>query len=95
MPKYTLGPDVDLNQEVVRDKRGKRITEAYAKRLIDSTPIPRVGRPALGSPGQRSPEVKARVPLKTKQKLERVAKKRNMTPSELLRELLEEYLKSA
>lgn len=95
MPKYTLGPDIDLKKEVIRDKHGKRITEAYVKRLIASTPVPNVGRPSLTAPGQRSPEVKARVPLKTKQKLERVAKKRNMTPSELLRELLEDYLKSA
>ena len=95
MPKYTLGPDIDLDKEVVRDRAGRRITEARARRIAASTPIPRVGRPALGSPGQRSPEVKARVPLKTKQKLERLAKKRNMTPSALLRELLEEYLKSA
>lgn len=89
--KYTLGPDVDLKKSDVRDKQGRRITEARVKRIVQAS----AGRPSLTGPGQRSPEVKARVPLKTKQKLERVAKRRNTTPSELLRELLEDFLKSA
>ena len=33
-----IGPDVDLAAEVVRDKQGRRIDEAYAQRLIASRP---------------------------------------------------------
>ena len=33
--KHVLGPDVDLDVEVVRDKKGRRITEARARRLAE------------------------------------------------------------
>ncbi len=31
--KYTIGPDIDLDVEVVRDKLGERITEARANEM--------------------------------------------------------------
>ena len=31
--RYVLGPDIDLDKEVVLDKRGRRITEARAQQL--------------------------------------------------------------
>ena len=34
-PKYTLGPDIDLDVESVPDKLGERITEARARELAE------------------------------------------------------------
>lgn len=35
--KYVAGPDIDLDTEVVLDKRGQRITEARARRIASDT----------------------------------------------------------
>lgn len=91
--KYVWGPDVDLDKEVVLDKRGRRITEARAAQI--SRQILRevaAGRPSLTGTGKVSPEVKARVPQAMKDKLEREAKKYRVSPSVLIRQALEEYL---
>ena len=91
--KYIWGPDVDLDKEVVLDKRGRRITEARAAQI--SRQILRevaAGRPSLTGTGKVSPEVKARVPQAMKDKLEREAKKYGVSPSVLIRQSLEEYL---
>ena len=91
--KYVWGPDVDLDKEVVLDKRGRRINEARAAQI--SRQILRevaAGRPSLTGTGKVSPEVKARVPQAMKDKLEREAKKYGVSPSVLIRQALEEYL---
>lgn len=31
---YTLGPDVDLEKEVILDSEGRRIDEAYVKEVV-------------------------------------------------------------
>jgi hypothetical protein len=93
--KYTLGPDVDLDQEVILDKAGRRITEARAEEMVKEVLEAVYGRPSLTSPGKHSPEVKARVPLQLKKKLQREAKRRGETPSSVIRQALEEFLKGA
>lgn len=56
-----VGPDIDLDVEVVRDNKGDRITEARAKEIAAAAlQQAGVGRPPLTAPGRRSPEVKAR-----------------------------------
>jgi len=65
--KHVLGPDIDLDVEVVRDKKDRRITEARAQRLAEEALAKAgVGRPSLTAPGARSSEVKARVPAELK-----------------------------
>ena len=54
-----------------------------------------VGRPSLTGVGKQSPEIKARVPLKLKKSLQREAKRRGLTSSELVRQAIEEFLRSA
>ncbi|HUC38342.1 MAG TPA: hypothetical protein VMR97_14620 [Acidimicrobiales bacterium] len=48
-PKATLdtpiGADVDLEKEVVRDKKGRRVTAAYVERLVEKAK--KRGRPSL------------------------------------------------
>ena len=93
--KYTLGPDVDLEKEVILDSNGRRITQARARQMVRHTLEQAAGRPSLTGAGIRSPEVKARVPLKLKKSLQREAKRRGQTSSELVRQALEEFLRTA
>ena len=91
--KYIVGPDIDLDEEVVLDKRGRRLTEARAQQIARQ--ILRevtAGHPSLTGAKIVSPEVKARVPQGMKDKLDREAKKLGVTPSALIRQALEEYL---
>jgi predicted HicB family RNase H-like nuclease len=90
--KYVLGRDIDLDKEVVRDSRGKRITSKRAEKLVEEVIAQAVGRPSLTGPSKVSPEIKARVPEKLKLALEQEAKRQGKTPSALIRQALEEYL---
>ncbi len=93
--KYTLGPDIDLDVDVVRDKSGQRITEARAKEIAEAAlQKVGVGRPSLTAPGRRSPEVKARVPIELRDRLQAAAQQRGVSTSELVREALGRYLAS-
>lgn len=93
--KYTLGPDIDLDVEVVLDRRGRRITERRAQEIaLDALAKAHVGRPSLTAPGTHSPEIKARVPAELRDRLTATAKARGMSSSELIREALERYLAS-
>jgi hypothetical protein len=94
-PKYTFGPDIDLDREVILDKDGRRITEARAEQIVEEVIEAVFGRPSLTSPGKHSPEVKARVPIQLKRKLQLEAKRRGETPSAVIRQALEEFLKGA
>ena len=91
--RYVFGPDIDLDKEVVLDKRGRRITEARAQQIARQILRENAaGRPSLTGAKIVSPEVKARVPQSMKDKLDREAKKLGVTPSVLIRQALEEYL---
>lgn len=90
---YTLGRDVDLDKEVVLDTNGRRITEARARQIARRTHELAVGRPSLSGVGVHSPEIKARVPMKLKKSLQREAKRRGQTSSELVRQAIEEFLR--
>ena len=94
--EHVLGPDIDLDVEVVRDKKGRRITEARAQRLAEEALAKAgVGRPSLTAPGARSPEVKARVPAELMHRLEREAKRRGASTLTLIRDALDRYLRGA
>jgi hypothetical protein len=93
--KYTFGPDVDLDREVILDKDGRRITEARAEQIVKEVIEAVFGRPSLTAPGRHSPEIKARVPIQLKKKLQREAKRRGETSSAVIRQALEEFLKGA
>ena len=62
-PRYVAGPDIDLARDVVRDRKGRRITERRAREIAaDTLEKAGVGGPSVTAPGLRSPEVKACVP---------------------------------
>ena len=93
--KYVLGRDVDLDKDVIRDSKGKRITSKRAERIVEEVIAQAVGRPSLTGPSKVSPEIKARVPEKLKKALEKEAKRQGQTPSAVIRQALEEYLDTA
>jgi hypothetical protein len=90
--KYRVGKDVDLQQTLVVDKSGKRLTNARAEKIAQEVIERAVGRPSLSGLSKESPLVRARVPETLKAKLVKEAKRRGETPSELIREALESYL---
>lgn len=91
--KYTVGPDVDLDVDVVLDKKGRRINEERAGEIAaDALQKAGVGRPSLTAPGRHSPEVKARVPTELRDRLHQAAEHRGVSASEIVREALDRYL---
>ena len=90
-----IGRYVDLDKEVVLLPNGERLTNALAEQIVERVHEALPGRPSLTSPGTRSPEVKARVPQATKDRLDAEVAKRGTTASVIIREALNAYLKSA
>lgn len=93
--RYKVGKDIDLKKTVIVDKKGRRLTDARARKIAEETIQRVVGRPSLTAKSTHSPEIKARVPKKLKVALDREAKRRGETASTLIREALEKFLKSA
>ncbi|HVA60552.1 MAG TPA: hypothetical protein VNG13_08450 [Mycobacteriales bacterium] len=95
-PKVSLetpfGPDVDLDREVRRDQQGRRITRAYADRVIAAARKP--GRPALAEGGP-SPAIAFRLPSELRRRVEALATKEGKTVSQLAREALESRLEAS
>lgn len=92
--KFIVGPDLNIEKEIWLDKKGERYTQARLQSAAAET-IRTVGRQSLSKPNVHSPQVRVRVPESLKLKLDRAAKRRGVTPSEVVREALEQYLKSA
>lgn len=93
--KYVLAkdPDVDLSREVVRDRKGRRITNDYVDRAVEDVQrkLGR-GRPSLTGKLSPSPQVTFRLPPQLRTKAEARAKKEGKRVSEVAREALERYL---
>ena len=94
--KYVAGPYVDLEKEVVRDKKGRRIDQAYVDRVIESADAVRpLGRPTLsGKPGA-SPQIAVRLPAETYDRAVELADARGITLASLAREAVETFVKKA
>jgi predicted HicB family RNase H-like nuclease len=94
--KYKVGPDVDLNEEVVLDSLGGRITETRAKEMAEyALEQARRGRPSLTGRGKRSPQVSFRVPEELARRAGQLARQQGKTLSELGREALEQYVEDS
>lgn len=93
--KYVAGPDIDLDGEIVKDKKGRQITERRAQAIAsEALAKAAVGRPSLTGAATHSPEIKARVPAELRDRLAAAARDRRTTASTLIREALERYLAS-
>jgi hypothetical protein len=93
--KYDIGPDVDLDQEDVRDSQNRRITEEYAEQAAtEALETARRGRPSLSGGRVHSPQVTFRLSRETEARAREAAKREGKTVSQLAREALERYLAS-
>ena len=93
--KHTLGPDIDLDDEVVVDRKGRRITEARAEKVAEDA-LRRAGRgrPSLTGRGGRSPQVTFRLSRKLRDQAVQRARKEGKSVSDVAREALEKHLAS-
>jgi hypothetical protein len=91
--KYKLGHDINLDEEVVLDRHGQRITEERAQEMAEyALKQVRRGRPSLTSPARHSPQVSFRVPADLAKRANELADRQGKTLSELGREALERYV---
>jgi hypothetical protein len=95
-PRYTIGPDIDLDVEEVTEPDGSRLTEQRAQMIAEETLTEvRRGRPSLGRKRNkvgRSPQITVRVTETTRAKAAKRAQTEGRTISELARDALERYL---
>lgn len=93
--QHTLGADIDLDQEVVVDRKGQRITEARAEQIAaDTLERARRGRPSLGRRGGRSPQITFRLSPRLRAAAVKRAKRDGKKVSDVAREALERHLAS-
>jgi hypothetical protein len=92
MTKYVDAGDIDLDEEVVLDSNGNRITEARAEEMAEHALRAVRGRPSLTGASRHSPRVSFRLPDHERERAEQVARAEGKTVSALAREALERYL---
>ena len=88
--KIVVGPDVDLNAEVVLLPDGTRLTNKLAAKMARDAIKQVRGRPSLTAVAVESPQLKVRVPVKLKRAIDKEAKRRGETTSTIVREVLQE-----
>ena len=88
--RYVIGPDVELEREIIRLKNGKRLTNKLAEKLAKQAIRQVAGRPSLSGTSIESPQLKIRVPVKLKKAIEKEARTRGETISTVVREVLPE-----
>ena len=88
--RYVIGPDVELEREIIRLKNGKRLTSKLAEKLAKQAIRQVAGRPSLSGTSIESPQLKIRVPVKLKKAIEKEARTRGETISTVVREVLQE-----
>lgn len=91
------GPDVDLEQEDVRDIKGNPITAAYVEQAVARghehfEKVGRPGRPSMSEPGTKSPAMSVRLPAPLKQAVEERARREGRRPADIIRSALQLYL---
>ena len=88
--KIKVGPDVDLDSEVVLLPDGTRLTNKLAAKMARNAIKQVRGRHSLTAVAVESPQLKVRVPVKLKKAIEKEAKRRGETTSTIVREVLQE-----
>ena len=70
--KYTIGPDIDLNKTIIRDKNCKRITNRSAEKMAKEAIAEVRRRQEIGDESVKSPKEE----LRLRKKLRRLLKKK-------------------
>lgn len=92
-----VGPEVDLESEVLVDSKGRRVDRAYVERAlaeVEEDVARRAGRPSLTGKSAHSPHVSFRITPELKARAEQAAREQGTTVSNLAREALEQFLAS-
>ena len=97
MSRYTVGPDVDLDNEDVRLSSGERLTNELAEELAEEavTVVRRGGgRRALHGTkrGETSPPLNVRLGAAVRTELDQAAQEEHTTPSKLARSFIADGL---
>jgi hypothetical protein len=69
--KYTIGPDIDLNKTIIRDKNGKRITNRRAEKMAKEAIAELIRREQMRDESIKSPQEKSPLSLKLRKLLKR------------------------
>ena len=69
--KYTIGPDIDLNKTIIRDKDGTRITNKRAEKMAKEAIAELIRRQQLGDESVKSPQTKSRLSMKLRRLLKK------------------------
>lgn len=92
-PRHRIGRDIDLDQEVVLDSEGERITEARAPEMAEyALEWAGRGRPSLTGERGHTPTLTVRVDASTRAALEQIAANEEKSLSEIARLALSEYV---
>jgi hypothetical protein len=95
-PKYRIGRDIDLDDEVVLLANGERLTETLAEQMGEELAAEfarrRRGRPSLSGNAEETPQIAARVPVEVRDKLEARAAAEGKKLSEVVRDALAAYV---
>ena len=69
--KYTIGPDIDLNKTIIRDKNGKRITNRRAEKMAKEAIAELIRRQQLSNECVKSAKGELRLRLKLRRLLKK------------------------
>lgn len=92
-----IGPDINLEEEVILDSKGRRVDQSYvelAMQEVEEELAKRAGRPSLTGTSAHSPHVSFRITPELKARAEEAARERGTTVSKLAREAFEAFLAS-
>lgn len=91
-----IGPDIDLDDEIVLLDDGTRLTETRATALAESAMTAlharRSGRPSLTGRSSRTPNLTIRVAPETRAALESIAARGGLRLADVGRQALDEYI---
>lgn len=90
-----MGPDIDLNETPAITPSGQILDEAAAAALAERTMqrfYSKVGRPSVSSDGARTPSLTVRVPRRTREALEQIARTQGRRLADVSRDALNEYV---
>ena len=94
--RYVADGYVDLEKEVILDKKGRRIDSDYVADVVKAADSVRpVGRPGLNADAGPSSQIAVRLPASTYEQIKLMAKDRGVSTAALARQAVEEFLHKA